>query len=139
MDATVNSTPLLDGNSDIDYDYNVRDESSVNVLGSPASISGRYSDNDGIDNDGINTTTNDELEDDEEVLLKRPHIVPNDRCSFTYMAFYLLGMTTLLPWNFFLTAEPVSSIFFFSKYYTKHERISLRYEIEEKLATVFYC
>lgn len=115
MDITTDSRPsLLDENSDIDDAFNNGDEISVNVHGTPASISGRYSDNEGIDNDGINTTTNDEYEDDEEVLIKRPHIVPNDRFSFTYMAFYLLGMTTLLPWNFFLTAEPVSDVNFFA-------------------------
>lgn len=30
---------------------------------------------------------------------------PNDKYNFSYTVFYLLGMTTLLPWNFFLTAE----------------------------------
>lgn len=109
MDTTTNSRPLLDRrNSDIDDELTNEDESSAAVLGAPASISGRYSDDEGTDNDGINTTTNDEFEDDKEVLIKRPHHAPNDRFSFTYMAFYLLGMTTLLPWNFFLTAEPVS-------------------------------
>ncbi|XP_059617518.1 equilibrative nucleoside transporter 3 [Phlebotomus argentipes] len=30
---------------------------------------------------------------------------PSDRLNVIYMIFYLLGMTTLLPWNFFITAE----------------------------------
>ncbi|GAB0099914.1 Equilibrative nucleoside transporter [Sergentomyia squamirostris] len=30
---------------------------------------------------------------------------PADRLNIIYMIFYLLGMTTLLPWNFFITAE----------------------------------
>ncbi|XP_055682994.1 equilibrative nucleoside transporter 2 [Lutzomyia longipalpis] len=30
---------------------------------------------------------------------------PIDRLNIIYMIFYLLGMTTLLPWNFFITAE----------------------------------
>lgn len=30
---------------------------------------------------------------------------PVDKYNFTYAVFYLLGMTTLLPWNFFVTAE----------------------------------
>lgn len=109
MDASTHSRSLLDSNSD--DEYNNGDETSVNVIGTPVSTSGQYSDHEGIDNDGMNTTTNDELEDDEEVLIKRPHTVPHDRLSFTYVAFYLLGMTTLLPWNFFMTAEPVSDIF----------------------------
>lgn len=109
MDAPTHSRSLLDSNSD--DEYNNGDETSANAIGSPASTSGRYSDQEGIENDGMNTTTNDELEDDEEVLIKRPHIEPYDRLSFTYISFYLLGMTTLLPWNFFITAEPVSTIF----------------------------
>ncbi|XP_053694525.1 equilibrative nucleoside transporter 1 [Sabethes cyaneus] len=32
-------------------------------------------------------------------------IAPVDKYNFTYAVFYLLGMTTLLPWNFFVTAE----------------------------------
>lgn len=34
-------------------------------------------------------------------------IPPVDKYNFTYAVFYLLGMTTLLPWNFFVTAEEV--------------------------------
>lgn len=33
---------------------------------------------------------------------------PMDKYYFNYIVFYLLGMTTLLPWNFFVTAEDVS-------------------------------
>lgn len=33
---------------------------------------------------------------------------PVDKYNFNYIVFYLLGMTTLLPWNFFVTAEDVS-------------------------------
>ena len=32
---------------------------------------------------------------------------PVDRYHITYIVFYLIGMTTLLPWNFFITAEEV--------------------------------
>lgn len=32
-------------------------------------------------------------------------VAPVDKFNFTYTVFYLLGMTTLLPWNFFVTAE----------------------------------
>lgn len=108
MDTAKHSRSLLDTSDDEFNNSESANETSVNVIGTPASTSGRYSDHGGIENDGMNTTTNDEFEDDEEVLIKRPHIVPHDRFSFTYMAFYLLGMTTLLPWNFFITAEPVS-------------------------------
>ncbi|PSN53712.1 hypothetical protein C0J52_02191 [Blattella germanica] len=30
---------------------------------------------------------------------------PSDRYNLAYVIFYLLGMTTLLPWNFFITAD----------------------------------
>ncbi|KAK7792618.1 hypothetical protein R5R35_009151 [Gryllus longicercus] len=30
---------------------------------------------------------------------------PSDRYNLAYIIFYLLGMTTLLPWNFFITAD----------------------------------
>lgn len=34
---------------------------------------------------------------------------PSDKCNFTYVVFYLLGTATMTPWNFFITAEDVSS------------------------------
>lgn len=40
-------------------------------------------------------------------LVRRPHN-PSDKYHFSYIIFYLLGMTTLLPWNFLMTAEDVS-------------------------------
>lgn len=46
-------------------------------------------------------------------LVRRPHN-PADKYHFSYIIFYLLGMTTLLPWNFLMTAEDVSKkIIFF--------------------------
>lgn len=41
-------------------------------------------------------------------LLRGGQSVPHDKYSFNYIIFYLMGMTTLLPWNFFITAEDVS-------------------------------
>lgn len=35
---------------------------------------------------------------------------PVDRYRLHYLVFYFLGMTTLLPWNFFVTAEDVSTL-----------------------------
>lgn len=60
----------------------------------------------------------DDVEDDkqdnfEENLTKQlmsAHNVPEDKYNFNYLVFYLLGMTTLLPWNFFVTPEDVSVI-----------------------------
>lgn len=33
---------------------------------------------------------------------------PRDKYYMAYLIFYLLGMTTLLPWNFFITADDVN-------------------------------
>lgn len=33
---------------------------------------------------------------------------PPDRYNYTYTVFYLLGIATMTPWNFFVTAEDVS-------------------------------
>lgn len=33
---------------------------------------------------------------------------PIDKYNLCYLIFYLLGITTLLPWNFFITADDVS-------------------------------
>lgn len=35
---------------------------------------------------------------------------PPDRWNFTYLVFYLLGIATMTPWNFFITAEDVSTL-----------------------------
>lgn len=35
-------------------------------------------------------------------------IIPQDFGYFTYFVFYLLGVATMAPWNFFITAEDVS-------------------------------
>lgn len=34
---------------------------------------------------------------------------PRDKWNYTYLVFYLLGMGTMTPWNFFVTAEDVST------------------------------
>lgn len=39
--------------------------------------------------------------------------VPHDKYNFNYIIFYLMGMTTLLPWNFFITAEGVSNFCYY--------------------------
>lgn len=33
---------------------------------------------------------------------------PLDRFNFNFIGFYLLGIVTMVPWNFFITAEDVS-------------------------------
>lgn len=53
--------------------------------------------------------------------LFKPH-EPQDKYYLCYIIFYLLGITTLLPWNFFITADDVSTC-----KYTRRIVITLRY------------
>lgn len=62
--------------------------------------------------DGDEDDDDDEDHEHPENLAKellRTENAPRDRFGFTYVVFYLLGMTTLLPWNFFITADDVSA------------------------------
>lgn len=43
---------------------------------------------------------------DDKPLFKTPE--PKDKYRVVFIIFYLIGMTTLLPWNFFVTADDVS-------------------------------
>lgn len=52
---------------------------------------------------------NDNFEENLTKQLLSTQNAPEDKYSFNYIVFYLLGMTTLLPWNFFVTPEDVSS------------------------------
>lgn len=36
------------------------------------------------------------------------NVSPIDRWNFVYIVFYILGIITMTPWNFFITAESVS-------------------------------
>lgn len=71
-----------------------------------------HSDNNDSDTHDIRDleSNTDDFDDDTQQLFKAPNTIPNDRFLFTYIVFYLLGMTTMLPWNFFITAEDVSFI-----------------------------
>lgn len=39
---------------------------------------------------------------------------PKDNYYIAFIIFYLIGMTTLLPWNFFVTADDVSTVIILS-------------------------
>lgn len=49
------------------------------------------------------------------INLQRHHVEisnrPTDPWNYTYVVFYLLGIATMTPWNFFITAEDVSRKF----------------------------
>ena len=133
MDSDQNSKPLLsaerqsdsedihDAADDEDFNNKVRprtvaiaatppimgDSSSGSRPGNSSSHSD-INDSDTHEIRDMESNTDDD-DDDTEQLFKATNTVPNDRFSFTYMVFYLLGMTTLLPWNFFITAEDVSA------------------------------
>lgn len=69
-----------------------------------------HSEASGSDTDYLVNSTNALEEDhiivdnDDKSLISR-RIAPSDKYNFTYMIFYLLGTTTMVPWNFCLTAE----------------------------------
>lgn len=84
MEST-HSQPLLQENSDSDAEH----------FGEGEDIGGR--------DDSI-------TENLDKELLRNGQNAPHDKYSFNYIIFYLMGMTTLLPWNFFITAEDVSHL-----------------------------
>lgn len=109
MNSRINSRPLLETNSDSedindDIVEHVRRRNIENAEGS--SLTNHF-DNAETDVHGIESNT-DDFDDETQILFKANNTIPNDRFSFTYMVFYLLGMTSLVPWNFFMTAEDVS-------------------------------
>lgn len=67
---------------------------------------------DSSDNDNEDIT---EIQDDNSVVIRdnKPlfKTEPKDRYYIAYFIFYLLGMVTLLPWNFFITADDVIFVF----------------------------
>lgn len=110
MDSSSNSRPLLQINSDsedVNDDSPIRRRNIDNAGGSGVNRLVDNSDSDSNDVHDVESTT-DECDDDLTNLFKPTNTLPTDRFSLNYMIFYLLGMTTLLPWNFFITAEDVS-------------------------------
>lgn len=111
MIAHSNSRLLLQQSSDDD------DDSADFIIGGPSvdksiapdasrteDLSRRLMVNDfedaGAADDDVNTDPTQEL--------LRNENAPQDRFNFIYFAFYLLSMTTQLPWNFFFTPQDVS-------------------------------
>lgn len=132
MDSDQNSQPLLSAerqsdSEDIhdaadDEDFNEIRPRKVAIAATPVIVgdsssgsrpgnSSSHSDINDSDTHEIRDleSNTDDGDDDTEQLFKATNTIPNDRFSVTYMVFYLLGMTTLLPWNFFITAEDVSA------------------------------
>lgn len=54
----------------------------------------------GIDQEGASN--------DDKPLFKP--LEPRDKYHMGYLIFYLLGIATLLPWNFYVTADDVSNL-----------------------------
>lgn len=120
MDSRGNSKPLLQESSDddsSDADFIVENVNVETIIPSTnvdhlhesgSSIVTRRLHNDHEfddyeeEDDGNNVNVNLTKE------LIRNENAPHDKYSYNYIIFYLLGMTTLLPWNFFITAESVS-------------------------------
>lgn len=113
MSSLQNEQPLLEPTSDSD-DVNedaiceARQRNTGNASGSRYGHSNHSDINDSDTHDIQDMESNtDDFDDDTQQLFKASNTIPNDRFSFTYIVFYLLGTTTLLPWNFFITAEDV--------------------------------
>lgn len=81
MDDSINTQPLLQCEEESDFDDDFSEDT-------PATCE---------PDDAIVTTK------DSRPLFKSRD--PQDRYSIAYLIFYFLGMTTLVPWNFFITAN----------------------------------
>lgn len=119
MNSSHNSRPLLETDSDkedVNEDDMIANNQTMDEAGGSRMNRGYdSSDSDSMDHHEIESTT-EECDDDLTNLFKPTNTVPNDRFSLNYMVFYLLGMTTMIPWNFFITAEDVSWITCIIKY-----------------------
>lgn len=58
------------------------------------------------DNEESSPMQSEPFRDDDKPLFKVAE--PKDKYSLAFFIFYFIGMTTLLPWNFFITADDVS-------------------------------
>lgn len=120
MDVHSNSRPLLQQSSEDEDDSAdfIIGGTSVDKSIAPAVSGTEHRDSTSsvvtrriMDNDFGDTGAADDDDDVNTNLTKellRNENAPQDRFNFNYIVFYLLGMTTLLPWNFFITAEDVS-------------------------------
>lgn len=112
MEQPQNAQPLLESDSeDVNEDstIEIRHRQTDSASGSHPGHSSHSDFNDSDTHDIRDFESNtDDFDDDTQQLFKPPNTLPNDGFSLTYTVFYLLGMTTLLPWNFFITAEDVS-------------------------------
>jgi len=71
-----------------------------------------------------------EREHDEVVLMSS---APSSGAALTYCVFYLLGMGTMAPWNFFVTAEDVSRAIYLVFYKPASSSLSLDYKVHKFL------
>lgn len=98
--ASTALTRRLTSTSDIDGD-------SIAVAATARLEAGLDADDSDDDNDDDADDPTVSVNHAKELL--RSENAPHDRYGFTYVVFYLLGITTLLPWNFFITASDVSN------------------------------
>lgn len=131
MDSS-NRRPLLQQSSDddvSDLDFVVKSQkadpistsSSSRSISSASTVTARKLSKDS----SIQEIDKEDEDDDEEGTTRRIDVnaakellrsenSPKDRFGFNYIVFYFLGMTTMVPWNFFITAEDVSVCYCFT-------------------------
>uniref|UniRef100_A0A182Q441 Equilibrative nucleoside transporter n=1 Tax=Anopheles farauti TaxID=69004 RepID=A0A182Q441_9DIPT len=85
MDYATNSRPLLQDTDD-------RETESDTLLDDTYAGS-------------INASTSNIPDPTKAIVTGGHRIAPSDKFNYTYAVFYLMGMTTMVPWNFFVTAE----------------------------------
>ncbi|ETN60744.1 equilibrative nucleoside transporter [Anopheles darlingi] len=107
MDYATNSRPLLQDTDDRetgDSDDTFLDDNyagSINASTSNIPAIQLAKDRSQASASSISTTTTAET----RIVGSGNRIAPSDKYNFTYAVFYLMGMTTMVPWNFFVTAE----------------------------------
>uniref|UniRef100_A0A182JJ50 Equilibrative nucleoside transporter n=1 Tax=Anopheles atroparvus TaxID=41427 RepID=A0A182JJ50_ANOAO len=94
MDYATNSRPLLQDTDDRETD-------------SDAFLDANYAGSINASSSNIPDAAKEHHATETRVVAsgQQHRVAPSDKYNYTYAVFYLMGMTTMVPWNFFVTAE----------------------------------